>query len=148
MPEATTTHTRTPPDIVGAIMQLVSADGDGELTITVQHAPAERGLLRVCQAAMVHGEVMRLLTHAVADMPPSDLRHEASNTVVDQLRPEWIVQLNMVSALPALGTRGVAAKAAVIASLVGPHDADPMGGLQALRIAASLAHDLLALDRS
>ena len=97
---------------------------------------------------MVHGEVMRLLTHAVADMPPSDPRHEASYTVVDQLRPEWIVQLNMVSALPALGTRGVAAKAAVIASLVGPHDADPMGGLPALRIAASLAHDLLALDRS
>ena len=147
MPEAKTTHTRTPPDIVAAILHLVTASGDGELTVTLSHAPAERDLLVACEAVAVGSQAMRLLTHAVAEMSPEDPRHEASYGVVEQLRPNWVSQVARVSVIPAQGARGITAKATLIASLVEDDQADRVDGPPAMRIALSLASDLLGLGR-
>ena len=147
MPEADTTNTRTPPDIVAAILRLATRDGDGELTISALRSPAERELLMDCHAVTVRGEAMRLLTRAVAEVQPTDPRHEASYAVVDQLRPEWTAQLARISATPALGARGITAKATLVASLIQGTEDDCVEGPPVLRIAASLANDLLGLAK-
>ena len=148
MPEADPTNTPTLSGVVAGFLQLVAATGDGQLTISVRRSPAERELLLACQAVAVRSEAMRLLTRAVAEVSPHDPRHEASYAVVEQLRPEWGIQLARVSETQAQGCRGITAKARLFASLVGHDAAEDVDGPPALRLAASLVDDLLVLARS
>jgi hypothetical protein len=89
---------------------------------------------------------MDLMTTSVAELHPADPRHEASYAVVAELRPGWVAQLERVAALPALGSRGIAAKASLVANLAERDEAGQVVGAPVLRIAASLADDLLRLD--
>ena len=145
MPEAEHITTPTSPSVVAAIPRLVTVDGDGEVIVSVRRSLAEDELLLACQAVMVRSEAMRLLMQAVADLSPTDPRHAASCAVVDKLRPDWLVQLGRVSEIPAQGVRGLTAKAALVASLVTDDETDLIDGPPALRLAASLADDLLVL---
>ena len=145
MPEAEQVDTLNPSRAVARLSVPWSANGVDDVTVSIRRPSDERELLLACQAVMVRSDALTLLGQAVAELSPTDPRHEASYAVVDRIRPDWIIQLDRVAAIAARGTKGLTAKATLIASLVERDDADHVQGPPALRIAASLADDRLAL---
>jgi len=115
-----------------------------DVTLSLRHRPDERALVAACQAAVVRREAVELVTSAVADLDPSSPRHEAAHAVAAYFLPRWRARLKGVCGMPALGTRGLAAKAALLHGLI-DRDTDgvPQGG-PAMQVAASLVDDLLA----
>ncbi len=147
MPEAASTDTRSLSGVVAAFWLFPPrVEGGDVLAVSIRPCPDERELVLACQSATSRREAMDLLTASVAELHPSDPRHEASYAVAGELRPGWVAQLERVSALPALGVRGMAAKAALIVGLAERDEAGHVVGTPVLRVAASLADDLLRLD--
>ena len=115
-----------------------------DVTRSVRQRPDERALVAACHAAVVHREAVELVTGTVADLDPPSPRHEAAHAIAAHFLPRWRTRLKSVCASPALGTRGLAAKAALLHGLIDRnHDGAPQGG-PAMQVAASLVDDLLA----
>ena len=150
MPQADPTHTRFPSGVVAGLLMLPANDTAGarSVTMTASARPDEGSLLAACHAAMVRREAMDILTAAVADLHPADPRHEASYVTVSQLQPEWASRVDRVCTIRSQGYQGLAAKASLLASLVERDEDDVVQGGPALRMAASLADDLLVLGWS
>ena len=145
MPEAKPINTTNLSGIVPRYLRPVSANGG--LTISVRHSPAERKLVPACQAVMDRSGAILRLAQAVSAVTLNNPRYEAFCAYVEQLRPEWLAQLGMVSAIPAQGAPGLAANAPLIASLIRHDEANHVDRPSALPVAASLVDDMLVLDK-
>lgn len=143
MPEATPTTTLTSSGVVTGFLPPGAADRDGELTFSMQRRPAEQELLLACESAKVRGETMRLLTQALAAMPSNSPRYTASYAFLDQLRVDWVARLARVAAIPSQGSKGMTAKATLLAAMIERDSADRVQGPPEVQLAASLADDIL-----
>lgn len=151
MPEAEHTHTPNPSGVVAAFPLFPPGSGDDSVssfTVSVRPRPDERALLVACRAASIRREAMMLLTASVTELSPSDPRHDATYRVVEELRQDWAGRLDRVCGIPSQSGQGLLAKAALLADLVDRDEADQVQGGPALRIAASLADDLLVLGET
>ena len=71
-------------------------------------------------------------------------RHAAAYAAIEYLRPSWLEQVAEVCRLPAAGPRGFQAKSKALSELLERDDDGAVQGGPALRVAASLARDILA----
>ncbi len=96
-----------------------------------------------CRSAAATQRAISALSESVADIAPDDPRHAAAYAAMEHLMPTWLEQVAEVCRLPAVGLRGFQAKSEALEQLVDRDDDGTVHGGPALRVAASLARDIL-----
>ena len=151
MPEAAQTHTPNPPIVVAALPLFTVGQGDYGYTsvaVSVRVPPDERLLLAACHAASARRHAMAVLMASVSELPPTDPRHDAAYAVVEGLRQDWTRRVERVCAIRAQGEQGLIAKAGLLQDLIDRDTVVRVDGDPTLRMAASLADDLLVLSEN
>ncbi len=138
MPQAVSINTRFPSIVVVALAG--GRPDDDHL------AESPIALGAACQDAATTHAAMTALSVSVADLSPEDPRHATAHGAAALLQPRWQEQIERAVRLPAEGPHGFRLKASLVATLVERDPGDTVVGPPALRIAASLADDLLAYE--
>jgi hypothetical protein len=140
MPQATHRHTPTPAVVALQIASgcFASPPSMAEGRLTYQDAI----LREACDAARVTHAALMALALSVADLAPTDPRHEAA---VAQLRAQWAHEVEQVWTTPAAGPSGLRDKARLLEGLLDHVGDGAASGGPVLALAASLTDDVLRL---
>ncbi len=116
----------------------------GKATLHVEGEPLQSDLVlvRACASARAKGEAMAALLASIADLPPTEARHDAAYAAVGQLRPGWEDDVATACRHPARTAAGLHAKAELAAKLFDRETDGTVVGSPAVRLAASLADDV------
>ncbi len=146
MPQATSSNTRNSSG-VAALFATVGVTLPGDPGVTrVTSLDRNPPLTAACHAAMVSQQAMTALSVSVADLPPDDPRHAAAYAAAAMLRPRWQEQVALACRIPATFPSAFQTKAALFSSMVERDVDDAVIGSPALKVAASLANDVLAYE--
>ena len=139
MPQAIPPHTRNP-----LVALQVDATGWPSSPHAVQPLSYQDAILReICRAAQITHRSMTALSLSVAELSPSDPRHEAVSAAVSRLQPVWHDEVEQAWSLPAGGLPGVRDKAELLNLLIDRDQDGSVPGSPVLSLAASLAADVL-----
>lgn len=105
-------------------------------------------LERACIRASGLDHAMDELLCGVADLLPTDPRHEAAYGAAAMLRPLWVEAVDDAAAMVAITARDLRMKSKLIQNLIERDERDEVVGGPLARLSAGLADDLLALTSS
>ena len=141
MSEATLTHTLTMPSVANPTVTRLRRPIQRRLVTAALSQDAT--LREACLAATASLRAITAVADSVATLSPDDPAHQAACRVVDALHPSWRHELDRAARCAATSHGALRDKAALLDALIELKDGDFDEDHPVLRLAASLATDIL-----